>query len=138
MSTPTLSPTQAADAIVAALFRLGPPSTLTLDPDSVRDVAAHVAVACDRARQTIGADRARLDATKAAVRAGVAARSTDAYDLGRANVVCRVLHRSWMVATIRRHPRADRFGSLIFALQTGHYTRAQQTLALSLVAEVAS
>ncbi|MDO9016647.1 MAG: hypothetical protein Q8S73_43125 [Deltaproteobacteria bacterium] len=130
------SPVALATSLVAALFLYGSPSTLTNDPDSQRDVARLVAVTVDSVRLAIGADRTLLESVTRHVRTLVSARSAEDFDEAQGAKICRALRRGWMVATIRRHPRADAFRSLTFALTVDRYTRAQHALALQLIAEV--
>ena len=124
------------DRAIAALWTFGPPSGITLDPDSQRIVAyaAHAA-AVDLARQ-IGDDEQAMKATCAAIRAAVAAKSTDPYDRGQGERICRALYRGWLVARVNRHPRAGNFRTLLEQISKGRATDAQLTLARRLAREV--
>lgn len=118
------------------LWQFGAPSTLGCDQDSERFVAYGLGTAVPLLADEVGADPAKRDEAKAIVRGFVAERSTHAYDKGQADRICRAIHRGWMVATIRRHPRASKFYTLTEALHRGRFTQAQMDLAKRLVAEV--
>ncbi len=77
------------------------------------------------------------DEAKALLRGEIARRSEHRYDRGQADRLCRAVQRGWMVAVIRRHPRAERFQSLVDAINRGRYSEKQRDLALKLIAEVA-
>ena len=118
------------------LWQFGPPSTLGCDQDSERFVAYGLGTAVPLLSDAIGADAAKRDEAKAIIREFVAARSTHAFDKGQADRICRALHRGWMVAQIRRHPRAGKFQTLTDALRRGRFTAAQMDLAKRLIGEV--
>jgi len=128
--------TARAAAVCDCLWQFGPPSEFGIDEESARWVATCLASSVPRLIEVVGCDEARRDEAKAAVRAFVAARSREAYDREQADRICRAVHRGWMVAMIRRHPRADRFHGLTSALLRGRFTKAQIELAKRLVDEV--
>lgn len=127
-----------AAAVCAQLWQFGAPSTLACDQDSERFVAHGLAFTVPALVDAVGADAAKRDEAKAAVRGFVAARSEHRYDKGQADRICRAIHRGWMVAMIGRHPRASKFHTLTTALHRGRFTDAQMALAKTLVAEVES
>ncbi len=124
------------DRVITALWTFGPPSTITLDPDSQRIVAYATHAATVELARAIGGDEATMRATCAAVRAAVAAKSTDAYDRGQGERICRALHRGWLVARVNRHPRAGTFRSMLEQISKGRATDAQLALARRLAREV--
>ena len=128
----------AVAAVMAMLWQYGPPSQFGCDQDSEKAVAyglaATVPVLCD----LVGDDEARRDEAKALVRAAVAARSAHPFDKAQADRICRAVQRMWMVARIRRHPRAAGFGSLLAALRGARATAKQVAFAKQLIAEVRS
>ena len=124
------------DRLMSALFTFGPPSGIQLDPDSQKIVAWATHAATVALVREIGDDEAIMKATCALIRTCVAVRSTDAYDVGQGERICRALHRGWIVARVSRHPRAGTFRSLIEAINRGRATLAQMRLAGRLAAEV--
>lgn len=138
MDDATTTLPEAVTASVEALWTFGPPSAYAgVDPDSERVVAYALAPAVQRLVALVGADAAKRDEAKALLRAEIARRSEHRYDRGQADRLCRAVQRGWMVAVIRRHPRAERFQSLVDALNRGRYSEKQRDLALKLIAEVA-
>jgi hypothetical protein len=136
-TAPTTIP-EAVAAVLAMLFQFGPPSTWAgVDPDSEKIVAYGLAATVPRLCDLVGDDTARRDEAKRLVQEGVTKHSTHTFDVGQGERLCRAVHRAWMAATIQRHPRADRFGTLVEALRRGRYSEAQRALALRLIAEVA-
>jgi hypothetical protein len=98
-------------------------------PAAVRDAAKDVAraVACESAEVV------------AAAAAGVAT-ACAGDEWARAEVAGRFLSavkRLQLVTTIKRHPRAGRFSTLVSAIESGRFSKAQYKLATELAAEVA-
>ena len=124
------------DRIISSLFYFGPPSGITLDPDSQKMVAIGVHLATVAAVDAIGDDEQTMAATCAAVRAAVAAKSDDAYDRGQGERICRALRRGWICARVSRHPRAGHFRTLLEQVSKGRASDAQMKLAARLAAEV--
>jgi len=130
--------TNRIDTLTAALWYFGPPSRLSLDPDSERIVAWGTKAALLSLVREIGADAAAADVAIAAVREFVAARSADPADLEQAAKIARAIRRGVLAAQVRRHPRAASFRSLVDALVSGRASKAQLGLARTLAAEVAA
>lgn len=135
MSITTLPAALALD-IVAALFFHGSPSRLALDPDSLRNLGAHLSAAILAATAALGADRAATEETVRLVYVSIAARSDERADYERGHGIARRLRVGCTIATIRKHPHAAQFGTLLHALTTERYTRGQWDLAGRLCAEV--
>lgn len=124
------------DRIISALWTFGPPSGITLDPDSERIVAYAAHAATVALVRELGDDEAAMKAACAAIRSAIAAKSTDDYDRGQGERICRALHRGWIVARVGRHPRAGHFRSLLEQVSKGRATVAQMRLASRLAGEV--
>ena len=124
-------------AVTSALWTFGPPSGIGCCQDSAKLVAWSTNSAIAALGRDIGTDANLLAAACAEIRAFVAARSSDPYDLEQAERACRALRRCRLVACIRRHPRAVQFTNLATTIARGRATAAQMRLAETLAAEAA-